>query len=121
MKGLNLIFVLGLLMMAFVAKLVIHFSGIESPSFLLIISSFLFIISIISFFLLTIIGGNNSDNFIRLVLASMVLKLLIYIIFITIVIYLDKEKANPNVVLFLSLYLSFSIFEVGIIFKKMSK
>jgi hypothetical protein len=120
-KGLNLIFVLGLLIMPFAAKLVVHFSDFDPPTFFWPISSFIIIVSLISYFLLTIIGGNDSDNFIRFVLASMVLKLLIYIIFIAIVIYLDIENANSNVVLFLSLYLSYSLFEVGIIFKKMSK
>lgn len=120
MKGVLVKFVVSLLIILIGTKVVIEFSAIPEPSFFWLISFFVFGVSTLSFIVLAWLGNNNPEGFIRIVLVSNVLKLITYIVFVATVIFLDGDNANANVLLFLSLYLIFTLLEIILIFKKMS-
>lgn len=95
-------------------------SGLVEPSYFWLIIAFVYGVSLLVFVLLAVFGNKNSENFIRLLLGTIVIKLFIYMVFVAAVIYLDKENANANVVLFLVLYFAYTLLEVGLLYKKIS-
>jgi len=94
--------------------------GLVEPTFFWIITFFVFGVSVLVFLALIVFGHKKPERFIRLVLSSMVAKLIVFMIFMTGVIYLDVENANTNVVLFLALYICYTSIEVTLVFRKIS-
>ena len=111
---------MGLLVVTAATKGIIDYFHFIEPSYFWLITSFLFIVAVLSYLALIFLGNKNPENFIKIVLGSMVVKLIIYIVLVAIIILLDKENANANAVLFLTLYLVYTMLEVGVIFRKMS-
>ena len=97
-----------------------HFIGWQRPTQFWMITWFICLSSLGIFALLIKFTNDHPKNFIRVVLGSIVAKMLIYIVFVAIVIYIDQSNANSNVLLFLTLYLSTTITEIGILYKLLS-
>ncbi|MEO1054030.1 MAG: hypothetical protein AAFX87_25555 [Bacteroidota bacterium] len=73
---------------------------------------FLFLITIGAHALLLFALGKDPQNFVTLIILSLVLKLVLYGIFNFFIIYLDPQIAVPNIILFFSIYVIYIVFEV---------
>ncbi len=93
---------------------------LAEPTFFWAIAIFMFAVSILVFSTLVVFGHKKPERFVRLVLTSMVVKLIVFAIFVLFMIYLDRENANANIVLFLALYICYTTAEVVLLFKKIS-
>ncbi len=93
---------------------------LAEPTFFWTITIFMFVVSMIVFTILVVFGDKNPEHFVKLVLSSMVAKIITFIIFVGLVIYLDRENASSNIVLFLSLYVCYTVSEVALLLKKIS-
>lgn len=103
-----------------ILTLVIGFgtSRFSSPSFLNLI---LISLSAATWLVYFFIEKTATENFIKNYLLTIVLKLLVGGIFISILIYLDLEGAESNALLFMISYLLLTGLEVGFLFRKFGK
>jgi len=103
-----------------IIKAVYALLGLNEPTFFWAITLFMFIVSVLVFTTLAVFGNEKPELFVKLVLTSMVVKLIVFVIFVGLIIYLDRDNANANIVLFLSLYVCYTTSEVVLLFKKIS-
>ncbi|MBS1975796.1 MAG: hypothetical protein JST46_00395 [Bacteroidetes bacterium] len=64
--------------------------------------------------------GRATDEFTKLYLGSVVLRILIYGLFIGTILYLDGEHARGNATFFMLSYLLFTILEIAVLFLKIN-
>lgn len=88
---------------------------IAAPSFLNVIMSSLFGATWLVYYF---VQKTSSQNFVKDYLLTIVVKLLAGGIFISLLIYLDKDGAEANAILFMAAYLLLTGLEVGFLFRK---
>lgn len=95
----------------------IRFAAIQiaAPSFLNLIVTSLFGATWLVYYFMQ---KTSSQNFVKDYLLTIVAKLLAGGIFISALIYLDKEGAEANAILFMATYLLLTGLEVGFLFRK---
>lgn len=73
-------------------------------------------ITLLIYLLLIQTLSSNAEYFVQAAILSIVVKLILYIAFIFVIIYLSPDSAHMNVVLFLSIYLIFTALAVGMLY-----
>ena len=94
--------------------------GINMPKNAIATFLFLYAFTAFAYYVLLFAIQRRPAFFIHLVLASMVVKLLCYCIFIFVVLYLDPSAAIPNAVLFLGVYFVYTMLEVSMAYLKLN-
>ena len=89
------------------------FPILQLPKEASIVFTFFFSITLLVHFILLKADRKSDSHFIRYFMAATMLKLFLYLTFIISLIFLLKEHAKPLSILFMILYLVYSIFEVG--------
>ncbi len=89
------------------------------PSYAYEIIFFLGICTLVIFYFL--IKRSRSPAFTQAYLLSVVLKMIGYGAFILVIIFRDREGAVANALLFMVVYVLFTAFEVGFLFKKVNR
>lgn len=103
-----------------ITKGVFTFTNLDQPTFFWTTAFFVAGVSILIFLALIVFGRRKPERFVKLVLGSTVIKLIVFMMFVAGLIYMDRENANVNVVLFLALYICYTTAEVVLVFKKVS-
>lgn len=86
------------------------------PSFLILILTVLALATwVVYFFILK----TKPADFVRNYVLTIVLKLLVGGVFISILLYIDKPAADANAILFMTAYLLFTGLEVGFLFRRL--
>lgn len=89
------------------------FPAAQLPVESAIVFAFFFIITLSIHFILLKADEKPDPQFIRYFMITTMLKLFLYLGFIIILIFLVKEHAKPLAILFMILYLIYSVFEIG--------
>ena len=113
-------YVLWTVIITAITKGVFVFTNLDRPTFFWSTTLFVAGVSILIFLILVIFGRKKPERFVKLVLGSMVVKLIVFMMFVAGLIYMDRENANVNIVLFLALYICYTTIEVVLVFKKIS-
>ena len=96
---------------------VLYLGGFSRASYDGVIFGLIFLGTITSYFITIKIGSMDPSYFMIAIMCSIVLRLLLYTAANIVIIYLDREKAIPNVILFFCLYLLFTVLETLELFK----
>ena len=90
------------------------FPGIAMPSKAIAVFIILYVITAVGHYLLILANQRSPQKRIILTIISITLKLFIYAVFAFLLILADKPNATGNVVLFFTLYIFYTIFELSI-------
>ena len=97
------------------------FPVVQLPVESAIVFAFFFIITLSVHFILLKADEKSDPQFIRYFMMTIMLKLFLYLGFIIILIFLVKEHAKPLAILFMILYLVYSVFEIGSLLSHLKK
>lgn len=90
------------------------FPGIASPSKIIAVFIILYVITAAVHYLMILANQRSPQKRIILTIISITLKLFIYAVFAFLLILADKPNATGNVVLFFTLYIFYTVFELSI-------
>ncbi|MBS1680885.1 MAG: hypothetical protein JST48_04160 [Bacteroidetes bacterium] len=88
------------------------------PTFLFLILAVLAAATWLVYFFM---ARTKSEDFIKNYMLTIVVKLILGGVFISVLIFLDKKGAEENAVLFMASYLIFTALEVGFLFKRFNR
>lgn len=121
LKRLAVISLILVLIVTVIYLLLMKVTNLTRASFDWQIIPSIFIISLLSSVIVIKIGEIDKNYFFAAILASIVLKLLIFAALNFAWIYFDREGAIGNIVLFFTQYLLFTLVETGYLFNSIRK
>lgn len=107
-----------LLVVAAICAAVGHYFIPQRPTFLMETTLFLFFVTIVIYRYLY--KQNNPQVFVQIYLATLAFKILVYGGYAVAMILMDRDGSVENVLYFLVVYMLFTAFEVGFLYRRIS-
>ena len=95
-----------------------YFFALDKPSFLIETTLFLFLVTIVIYRYLY--NQKNAQVFTQIYLATLAFKILVYGGYAVAMILIDRAGSVENVIYFLIVYVLFTAFEVGFLYRRIS-
>ncbi len=91
---------------------------LSTLTYVVLILLVLLLVTFLAYILQLVILDKFPDYFVHVIISAIVIRLIVFGIFNFILIYLDRELAVDNVIIFFAAYLGFTLLELVVLFRK---